>query len=83
MKMPVHNAPAPMATAHAGGSIKLMFGGNGHSRGNFGGVNTGDPGKVSVYWAGQKEREIVDVKEVRLSFPFFSSNTALSLWEGS
>jgi hypothetical protein len=42
-----------------------MFGGNGHSRGNFGSVNTGDPGKVSVYWAGEKEKEIVDVKEVR------------------
>jgi hypothetical protein len=52
-----------MATASAGSSITLMFGGNGHSRGNFGGVETGDPGTVSVYWAGSKEQEIVDVKE--------------------
>ncbi|KAL1798914.1 hypothetical protein ACET3X_002951 [Alternaria dauci] len=53
-----------MATASAGSSITLMFGGNGHSRGNFGGVEMGDPGKVSVYWAGSKETEIVDVKEL-------------------
>jgi hypothetical protein len=53
-----------MATASAGSDIKLMFGGNGHSRGNFGGVNTGDPGKVSVYWAGGPEKEIVDIKEL-------------------
>jgi hypothetical protein len=74
MKPPHHDAPAPMATAAAGSSIKLMFGGNGHSRGNFGGVNTGDPGKVSVYWAGEKEKEIVDVKEVciQISISFFA-----------
>jgi hypothetical protein len=53
-----------MATAAAGSSITLLFGGNGHSRGNFGGVEKGDPGKVSVYWAGSKEKEIVDVKEL-------------------
>jgi len=29
-----HKNPAPMATAKAGESIKLMFGGNGHSRGS-------------------------------------------------
>jgi hypothetical protein len=54
--------PAPMATAAAGSSLRLMFGGNGHSRGAPM-DKTGDPGKVSVYWAGEKEREIVDVKE--------------------
>jgi hypothetical protein len=53
-----------MVTASAGSFVTLMFGGNGHSRGNFGGVEMGDPGKVSVYWAGSKEKEIVDVKEL-------------------
>jgi hypothetical protein len=61
---PDQHAPAPMATARAGGNIQLMYGGNGHSRGNFGGVDTHDPGKVSVYWAGEKEKEIVDVSEL-------------------
>lgn len=52
-----------MATAAAGSSIKLMFGGNGHSRGaNAGGQ--GEPGTVSVYWAGKKETEITDMKEL-------------------
>jgi hypothetical protein len=69
MAPPHHDAPAPMATAHAGSSIKLMFGGNGHSRGNFGGVNTGDPGKASLYWAGETEKEIADVKEVNYPPP--------------
>ncbi|KAI4952782.1 hypothetical protein J4E91_003256 [Alternaria rosae] len=63
-KPPTHAAPAPMATAAAGSFITLMFGGNGHSRGNFGGVEKGDPGRVAVYWAGSKEKEIVDVKEL-------------------
>jgi hypothetical protein len=57
-----HENPAPMVTAAAGTSIKLMFGGNGHSRGAPM-DKLGDPGRVSVYWAGEKEREIVDVKE--------------------
>ncbi|CBX91231.1 hypothetical protein IAQ61_010583 [Plenodomus lingam] len=52
-----------MASAHAGDSIKLLFGGNGHSRADFGGVRTGDAGRVAVYWKGEKEREIVDVAE--------------------
>lgn len=61
--LPHHNSPAPMATASAGGSIKLMFGGNGHSRGaNAGGH--GDAGRVAVYWAGKAETELVDVKEL-------------------
>lgn len=52
-----------MATAKAGASIKLMFGGNGHSRGaNAGGE--GDAGRVSVYWAGKAETELVDVEEL-------------------
>lgn len=53
-----HDAPAPMGTSRAGSSIKIMFGGNGHSRGDFGGVKTGDPGRVAIYWAGAVEREI-------------------------
>lgn len=61
-KLSFHSAPAPMATSHPGGEIKLMFGGNGHSRGdNVGG--SGDPGRVSVYWKGEVEAEIVDVSE--------------------
>lgn len=52
-----------MATATAGGSIKLMFGGNGHSRGyNAGGQ--GEPGKASIYWAGEKEKELIDISEL-------------------
>lgn len=47
-----------MGTSRAGSSIKIMFGGNGHSRGDFGGVKTGDPGRVAIYWAGAVEREI-------------------------
>ncbi|KAI1516541.1 DUF4670 multi-domain protein [Pyrenophora tritici-repentis] len=59
-----HYNPAPMATARAGGSIKLMFGGNGHSRGDFGGVQKSGPGMVRVYWKGGVEREIVRVREL-------------------
>lgn len=57
-----HQNPAPMATAAAGGEVKLMFGGNGHSRGANAGEN-GNPGNVSVYWLGASEQEIVDIKE--------------------
>ena len=53
-----------MATARAGGRIQLMFGGNGHSRGSFGGVERGNAGRVKVFWPGGKEREIGDVGEV-------------------
>ena len=49
-----------MATAKAGESLRLMFGGNGHSRGFSVG---GTPGTVSVYWKGKPEAEITDVKE--------------------
>ncbi|CAO2649705.1 Nn.00g009970.m01.CDS01 [Neocucurbitaria sp. VM-36] len=59
-KLPFHTAPAPMATAAAGSNIKLMFGGNGHSRGDNVGGN-GDPGRVVVYWKGEAEAEIGDV----------------------
>jgi hypothetical protein len=52
-----------MATATAGGSIKLMFGGNGHSRGANAGEN-GDAGQVGVYWAGVPGKELVDVKDL-------------------
>ena len=61
-KLGFHSAPAPMATARPGSEIKLMFGGNGHSRGGNVGEN-GDPGRVSVYWKGEVEAEIVDVSE--------------------
>ncbi|KAH9862406.1 hypothetical protein J1614_011061 [Plenodomus biglobosus] len=63
IKLANHENPAPMATAGAGETIKLMFGGNGHSRGDMGGVKTGDAGRVAVYWKGEKESEIVDVNE--------------------
>jgi len=60
-----HYNPAPMATARAGSSIRLMFGGNGHSRGDFGGVQRkSGPGRVGVFWKGGVEREIVLVGEV-------------------
>jgi hypothetical protein len=52
-----------MATAKPGTSIKLMFGGNGHSRGANVGEN-GDPGRVGVYWAGAPETEIVYTKDL-------------------
>jgi hypothetical protein len=58
-----HHAPAPMVTAAAGSSIKCMFGSNGHSRGANAG-NERDGGKVTVYWAGEPERELVDIKEL-------------------
>lgn len=63
-KLAHHSAPAPMAAARAGSSIKLMFGGNGHSRGDMGGGETGDAGRVAVYWKGEKDSEIEDVKEL-------------------
>lgn len=63
--MEYHKDPATMATAIPGGAIKLMFGGNGHSRGANAGGN-GDPGKVSVYWTGAPETEIVTVDDLNL-----------------
>jgi len=58
-----HEAPAPMATAAAGSSIKLMFGGYGHSRRNNAG-NEHDGGKVALYWAGEPEKELVDISKL-------------------
>jgi hypothetical protein len=52
-----------MATAAAGSSTTLMFGGNGHSRGDNAGPG-GDPSVVSGYWAGKLETEIVGVKDL-------------------
>lgn len=58
---------APMKTAAPGDSIKLYFGGNGHTRGsNAGGTSNPNPlgpGTVSVYWKGAPEQEIVDISE--------------------
>ncbi|KAH7406606.1 hypothetical protein DE146DRAFT_777944 [Phaeosphaeria sp. MPI-PUGE-AT-0046c] len=62
-RLPDHHAPAPMATAAAGSSIKLMFGGNGHSRGANAGGNS-NAGRVAVYWAGKPETEFVDVTQL-------------------
>lgn len=46
-----------MAQSTPDGSIRLMFGGNGHSRGaNVDG--SGSAGTVAVYWKGGKEQEI-------------------------
>jgi hypothetical protein len=61
--LPYQKDAAPTATASAGGSIRLMFGGNGHSRGSNAG-GKGNPGKVGIYWAGEKEKELVDVSEL-------------------
>jgi hypothetical protein len=61
--LPFHHSPAPMASAYAGSSIKLMYGGNGHARGyNAGGK--GNPGRVGVYWAGAPEKEIVYLQDL-------------------
>jgi hypothetical protein len=49
-----------MTTAEPGAMIRLMFGGNGHSRGFDVG---GDPGTVTVYWKGGPEQEITDISE--------------------
>ncbi|KAF2032782.1 hypothetical protein EK21DRAFT_109527 [Setomelanomma holmii] len=43
--LPHHTAPAAMATSTPGGTIKLMYGGNGYSRGANAGGN-GDAGRV-------------------------------------
>jgi hypothetical protein len=59
-----HHNPAPMATATPGSSIKLMFGGNGHSRGAPFATTSRNPGAVSVHWAGEPETEILDVEEL-------------------
>ena len=56
---------APMATASPGSSLKLRFGGNGHSRGgNVPGGANGNSGTVQVYTYGEPGREIVDVSEL-------------------
>jgi hypothetical protein len=56
-----------MKTAAPGDSIKLYFGGNGHTRGsNAGGTSNPNPlgaGSVSVYWKGAPEQEITDISE--------------------
>jgi hypothetical protein len=57
---PNYEGNAPMATATPGGSLRLMFGGNGHARGSNVG---GDPGVVTVYWKGEPEAEIIDISE--------------------
>ncbi|KAF1916668.1 hypothetical protein BDU57DRAFT_548325 [Ampelomyces quisqualis] len=61
-----HSAPAPMATSSPGQSLKLLFGGNGHSRGANAGEN-GDPGRVGVYWAGLKETELIHLSDLNSS----------------
>jgi hypothetical protein len=58
---PNYEGNAPMATAKPGSTLRLMFGGNGHSRGNN--MPNNDPGVVSVYWKGEPEAEITNVNE--------------------
>jgi hypothetical protein len=53
-----------MATAKPGSNITLLFGGNGHSRGDFGGQRTGDAGTVSVYWGGVPAKELLHVEDL-------------------
>ncbi|KAF2671406.1 hypothetical protein BT63DRAFT_453802 [Microthyrium microscopicum] len=60
-RTPTYQPNAPMASAAPGDSIKLFFGGNGHTRGSN--VPGGDPGIVNVYWKGAPEQEITDVSE--------------------
>lgn len=52
---------APMANVPAGGMFRLRYGGNGHARGS--GMQSGDPGQVSVYWKATPEAEITDISE--------------------
>jgi hypothetical protein len=59
-----HYNPALMATATPGSSVRLMFGGNGHSRGAPLAIASGNPGIVAVYWAGEPETEIADVNDL-------------------
>lgn len=54
---------APMAKAKAGGTLNLLWGGNGHARGANAGGDEG-PGTVSIFWAGEKEKEIVLLSEL-------------------
>lgn len=61
-RSPGQDASAPMATVSPGGTIKLRYGGNGHTRGMTAGANN-DPGQVSVYWAGAAETEIQTIDE--------------------
>jgi hypothetical protein len=59
-RSPTYQANAPMASVAPGSSIRLRFGGNGHTRGyNVG----GSPGTVAVYWKGAPEQEITDISE--------------------
>jgi len=58
---PNYEGNAPMAVSRPGGTIRLQYGGNGHSRG--GNMPNGDPGVVAVYWKGEPEKEIVDTSE--------------------
>lgn len=51
-----------MATSTPGGELKLLFGGNGHSRGDNAGGN-GDPGRVAVYWKREPEAETEYISE--------------------
>jgi len=66
-RTPTYLPGAPMKTAAPGDTIRLQFGGNGHTRGfNTGGTvnpNPAGPGTVSVYWKGAPEQEIVDISE--------------------
>lgn len=66
-RSPTYNPGSPMKTAAPGDTIRLFFGGNGHTRGfNTGGTvnpNPDGPGTVSVYWKGSPEQEIVDISE--------------------
>jgi len=60
-RAPIYPENAPMATAAPGSSIRLRYGGNGHTRGaNVG----GNPGIVSVFWKGAPEAEIQYVSEL-------------------
>jgi hypothetical protein len=60
-RSPTYDENAPMTTAAPGEMIRLRFGGNGHTRGSN--VPGGTPGTVSVWWKGQPEAEITDIKE--------------------
>ena len=60
-----NKATPPIATVKPGGSIKLQFGGNGHTNGGNVPTIPGEPkaGRVIVYWKGEPRKAIEKVDE--------------------
>jgi len=86
-RSPVQAAGAPAATAKPGETLKIRHWGNGHSMYNKGSPLHRDPGLVRVYWAGQKEQEIVNVADLTgdkiIAEGNFSANAIIAETEGT